>query len=105
MRYKVDRGGQARTVKGMEARKKINRLMHGEVLTIRVQDAPEHERHFLYDCRRQRRHIYGAVLAYIDTALAQGRSAKELQQIPQWIAAYIDEQGGTSTPVEIKLVA
>ena len=100
MRYRIC--GQARRV---EARKKIERLAHGAVLSLDVQQAPEGTRHFLYDCRRSRRTIYGAVLMYIDTALAQGRSAKELQQIPQWIAAYIDEQGGTSTPVEIKLVA
>ena len=104
MAYRIV-SGQAPTVRGREAKRKIQRLMHGAAISLDVQAAPAEHAQWHYDLRRGRLHIYGALLRYIDTALAQGRTAEELKVIPRWIAAYIDESADPANTAEIKLVA
>lgn len=101
MRYRIV-AGQAPTVKGIEARKKIRRLMHGAALELSSEQvAPD----WRYDLRRGRLHIYGGLLRYIDVAIRQGKSREELQRIPRWIASYIDDQTEPTNTGELKLVA
>jgi hypothetical protein len=102
MKYRIDRGGQARTIKGAEARRNIARLMHGAAVALEV--TPQHA-DWHYDLRRGRLRIYGSLLRYIDTAIQQGKSKDEVKLIPQWIAAYIDEQFAPTPAAALKLVA
>lgn len=83
------------------ARKTIERHAHGVALTLVRGSCPEDWR---YDLRRQRLYIYGGLLRYIDAKLSQGESAEELQKIPRWISAYINEVS-ESPAAELKLVA
>jgi hypothetical protein len=96
--YRKIANGQALAV---SPRAKIQRLMHGAALTLERGSCPEDWR---YDLRRGRLQIYGGLLRYIDAALAQGQSPDDLQQIPQWIAAYITESADTP-PTVLTLVA
>lgn len=97
---RCDRGGLAPTVKGMEARAKIRRLMHGAALTLTPEHVPEDWRH---DLRRQRQYVYGGLLRFIDARIRQGAKREDLQKIPQWISAYIDDQTGPTNTGEITL--
>lgn len=52
---------------------------------------PKEHRAYLYDLRRQRRHIYGSLLHFLGIAAKQGVPKHVLKQIPQWIDAFIDD--------------
>lgn len=98
---RVNRGGLAPTVKGVEARRKIARLMHGAALELTPQHVPEDWRS---DLRRKRQYIYGGLLRYIDAAIKQGKTREELHQIDRWIAAYIDDCSSPTNTGELTLI-
>jgi hypothetical protein len=83
------------------ARQKIQRLSHGAALELVRGNCSEDWRS---DLRRGRLYIYGGLLRYIDAALRQGKSREDLQRIPRWISAYIDESDPANTG-ELKIVA
>lgn len=87
-RYQIVTTGPRR-VRGAEARKRIQRELHGVVCQTPV---PVQHRAFLYDLRRQRRQVYGTLLRFLDISIRQGVAMETLLQIPQWIDAYIREQ-------------
>ena len=91
--YQIERGGQARRVRGAEARKKIDRELRGVVIasTAHLQRVPQEQADFFYDLRRGQRRVYGSLLTYVDTCAANGTSKEVLLLIPQWIAAYIND--------------
>lgn len=84
------------------ARAKIERLMHGAALTLVRDDSVSED--WRYDLRRGRLYIYGGLLRYIDAAIQQGTTREDLQHIPRWIAAYIDDQTEPGNTGEIRLM-
>jgi hypothetical protein len=105
MTYRIDRGGQTRTVKGAGARRKMEQLAHGAAVAVDVQRAPVEHADWFYDLRRKRLYIYGGLLRYIDAAVAQGANQEDLLRIPQWIGAYIEDQFGPQHTGELRIVA
>ena len=87
-KYQILRGGEPRAVRGAEARKRVQQALHGIVCQTPV---PKDQRAWMYDLRRQRRHIYGSLLRYIDIAVAQGASPELLMAIPEMLAFYIKD--------------
>ena len=83
-RISVERGGCHRTRAGMEARRRIDRELHGVVLA-----APAVPDKSWYDLRRQRTKPYGGLLFFIDRAVAAGTPRAVLMVIPRVIEAYI----------------
>jgi hypothetical protein len=90
--YQIVRG-QARAVRGREARKKIDRELHGVVLaaTAHTGKVPEQHATWFYDLRRGQLKVYGALLRFIDISIAMGTPKEVLMTIPRWIASYIDD--------------
>ncbi len=108
MRYQIHRGGQARTVKGVEARRKIERLAHGAVIETQGDRTVKEVAGAIAwwtDLRRGQLSIYGALLRYIDVAVRTGTEREKLKAIPRWIDAYIDESYEPTNTGELKLVA
>lgn len=116
MRYQIHRGGQARTVKGAEARRKIRRELHGLALAVQgdatVQEiaacAPATTVNVVAwwtDLRRSQVPVYGALLRFIDLSVRKGTPKETLLVIPQWIESYITEQYDPTNTGELKLVA
>jgi len=105
--YQIERGGQARRVRGVEARRKIDRELHGVVIasTAHLPRVPQEQAHFFFDLRRGRRKLYGALLRYVDTCAANGTSKEVLLLIPRWIEAYIDDLYETPNPTALRKVA
>lgn len=99
MTYQFHRGGQARTVNKVEARRKAERAAHNVVmLTQGDRTVPEVAQviasvtdHWT-DLRRSRLFVYGALLRFIDFAIALGTPRAVLLLIPGIIATYINDQ-------------
>ena len=99
---RLDRGGQARPVRGAKAREHIKRELHG--LAIAVQGdrtiaevaaaAPQgvNVADWWTDVRRQRQSVYGSLFRFIDIAIRLRTPRTVLLVIPQVIATYINDQ-------------
>jgi hypothetical protein len=87
------------------ARKTIERRAHGAVLTLTDGGVPKQHAHWFYDLRRKRLSVYGGLLRYIDTAIAQGQSNEEVKQVVEWLFAYIDEECPPPSAPALRLVA
>jgi hypothetical protein len=90
--YQIVRG-QARAVHGREAKRKIDRELHGVVLasTAHTEKVPESHASWFYDLRRGQLKVYGALLRFIDISIANGTPRDVLKMIPRFLDAYIDE--------------
>lgn len=96
--------GLARLGKRGEARRKMEQHSQGAAVALDVQRAPGLA-DWMYDLRRGQLCIYGGLLRYIDTAIAQGKTKGEVKQITSWLDWYIDEQFGPTHTDAVKLVA
>ena len=105
--YQIERGGQACRVRGAEARRKIDRELHGVVIasTAHAERVPQEHAAMWYDLRRNRRHLYGSLLRFVDVSAANGTSKAVLLLIPRWIEAYINDLYETPNPTALRKVA
>lgn len=85
--YRILRG-QQRRVRGAEARRKIDRELHGLVLQVPVQG--QHA-DWHYDLRRKRLRVYGGLLRFIDCCRALGIPKRMPKMIPAILDSYIDD--------------
>lgn len=92
--YRIVRGGAERKVRGREARARINRELHGQVVGAgEVQGrVPERFASWWYDLRRKQNVPYGPLLRYIDVQVLLGTPKDVLKVIPGLFDAYIDDQ-------------
>jgi hypothetical protein len=112
MRYQIHRGGLARTVKGVEARKKIDRELHGVVIAAQgdrtvaeVAEIAARATNWWTDLRRGQNVVYGSLFRFLDIAIATGTPKEVLKTIPAMIDWYIEDNTGRTPPQHIKLVA
>lgn len=91
---KVVRGGAKRRVRGSEARAKIARELHGQVVSAGdvAGRVPEQFANWWYDLRRKQNAVYGSLLRYIDIQVMLGTPKHVLKTIPGMVDAYIDDQ-------------
>lgn len=91
--YRIESGGQTRAVKGREARAKIDRELHGLVLSTGkvAKRVPEHAADWFYDLRRKQLRVYGGLLRFIDVSAETGIPRDIVKQIPAILDAYIDD--------------
>ena len=101
-RMVLEAGGQAPRFKGREAKRKVQRELHG--LAIQVQgDRPVKEiaalapqgvnvAQWWFDCRRGRQSVYGSLFRFIDLAIRLRTPKSVLMVIPEVIASYINDQ-------------
>jgi hypothetical protein len=87
-----------------EARNRITRLAHGAVLELHTEGVPATHKHWHYDLRRGRLCIYGGLLRYIDTCIAQGKPelARRAVSLLGW---YVEDQINPTTTGEMAAVA
>lgn len=90
-----------RKVWGSEARKRIDRELHGAVVRTEAREVARvvgdarfaaGAAEWWSDLRRGRLRLYGGLLRYIDVKVALNTPREELRAIPRWIDAYICEQ-------------
>lgn len=112
MSYQIHRGGRARTVKGVEARRKIQRELHAVVIEVQgARTVPEvvnvaaKATYWWTDLRRMQNNLYGSVFRFIDIAIALGTPKAVLKKIPAVLDWYIEDNCDPTTTAEIKLVA
>lgn len=102
MRYhfQVDRGGQARTVKGALAKQKVKRELHGLAITVQgdrtveqlAAVAPASDVNVIAwwkDVRRGQQTIYGTLFRFIDIAIRLRTPREVLMKIPEVLTWYI----------------
>jgi hypothetical protein len=79
--------------RGIEAKAKIDRELHG--LVVRVSSAtgrvPVECPDWFYDLRRKQLKVYGGLLRFIDVSVAQGTDKTVLLHIPELLRAYIED--------------
>lgn len=99
MRYQIHRGGQARTVKGVVAKRRIQREQHGLVLVAQgnrsvreVAETVAKANYWWTDLRRGQNTIYGSLLRFIDASIALGVPLHVMLAIPGMLNVYIREQ-------------
>jgi hypothetical protein len=101
MTYRIDRGGQARPIKGAEMRRKIRRELHTLVLYTQgdrtvadiVSAAPVgvNVAQWWFDLRRGQQTIYGSLFRFIDIAIRLRTPKATLMKIPEVLAWYIED--------------
>lgn len=101
---RMHRGGQARPVRGAEARKRIRQELHSLAITVQgnhtIGDlaavAPEgtgvNVVAWWKDVRRGQQTVYGTLFRFIDIAVRLGTPRSVLLVIPDVIRAYITDQ-------------
>jgi len=88
-KYPIVSGDVPRRIRGIEARRKIDRELHGIVVQ---QPVPQHFADWYYDLRKGKLRVYGALLRFIDVSIMQGASRTALMKIPQILMWYIGDQ-------------
>lgn len=86
--------GKPRRVRGAEARRKIDRELHGIVVQVREPEEDRVPRRFAdwwYDLRRKRLRVYGGLLRFIDCCRALGVPKRVPKMIPALLDSYIDD--------------
>lgn len=88
--YRIHRG-RPRRVLGVEARAKIDRELHGLVVSSGsvAGHVPEHMADWFYDLRRKQLKVYGGLLRFIDVSAQIGTPREIVERIPSILASYI----------------
>lgn len=93
--YQIVNGAPAPRRKGGEAKRKIDRELHGVATMVRVRGeggrVPQQFAWWFYDLRAKRNKVYGGLLRFIDIAVMAGTSREILLKIPEWLTAYIND--------------
>ena len=100
--FHVDRGGQARTVKGALAKQKVKRELHGLAITVQGDRTIEQVAALAPACdvnvvawwkdvRRGQQTIYGTLFRFIDIAIRLRTPREVLLKIPEVLAWYIND--------------
>jgi hypothetical protein len=95
----VIRGDIPRRIRGLEARRLIDRELHGMVVNAPM---PEHHADWWYDLRRGQLRVYGALLRCIDWLINSGAPRATVLRIPELLHWYVLDQlearDGNDTP-------
>lgn len=87
-----------------DAKRTITRQAHGAVLELHTNGVPKQHSDWHYDLRRGRLCLYGGLLRFIDQCIASGKP-HVARQVVAWLAWYVEDQAGPTTPAELKAVA